>query len=60
MRDSWAVRLATDKEREHISDEQAAIAMCHSLEIHRSHYKIWIGSELEKKKFFDSVQIPFK
>ena len=60
LRHTWAVRVATDNEWEHISDEQAAMAMGHSLEIHRSHYKRWVGSELKKKKFFDSVQITIK
>ena len=60
LKHTWAVRVATDNEWEHISDEQAAMAMGHSLEIHRSHYKRWAGTELKKKKFFDSVQIPIK
>ena len=60
LRHTMALRIATNKECKHITDEQAAMSKGHNIEIHKSHYLRWVGNELKKKKFFDSVQISIK
>lgn len=34
LRHTWAIRIATDKEWKHISNEKAAIAMGHDIDVH--------------------------
>ena len=57
LRHTWAIRIATDKEWNHISNEKAAAAMGHDIDVHTKNYQRWISTESKKKTFMDSVEI---
>tara|TARA_R100001163_G_scaffold11802_1_gene10870 strand:- start:1260 stop:2519 length:1260 start_codon:yes stop_codon:yes gene_type:complete len=57
LRHTWAIRHATDSRCNGITDEMAAKAMGHSVEIHRKNYQKWV-SKVEARRQYMSV-IPF-
>ena len=57
LRHTWAIRIATDKEWNHISNEKAAAAMGQDIDVHTKNYQRWISKESKKKTFMDSVEI---
>ena len=57
LRHTWSIRMATDSHCSGITDEQAARAMGHSLEVHTKIYQKWV-SKVEARRQYMSV-IPF-
>ena len=57
LRHTWAIRIAADKEWNHISNEKAAEAMGHDIDVHKKNYQRWISIESKKKTFIDSEEI---
>ena len=57
MRHTWAIRIATDKEWKHISNEKAAAAMGHDIDVYSRNYQRWVLTESKKLTFMDSVEI---
>ena len=53
----WAIRIATGKEWKHISNEKAAAAMGHDIDVHKKNYQRWIATKSKKQTFMDSVEI---
>ena len=45
------------KEWKHISNEKAAAAMGHDIDVHSRNYQRWISTEAKKQTFMDSVEI---
>ena len=54
---TWAIRIATDKAWKHISNEKAAAAIGHDIDVHSRNYQRWISTESKKQTFMDSVEI---
>ena len=54
---TWVIWIATDKEWKHISNEKAAAAMGHDIDVHSRNYQRWISTESKKQTFMDSVEI---
>lgn len=56
LRHAWAVTVATDPSFRKVTDEQAARAMGHDVEVHRRRYQRWIGSEGRKRRAMDAFR----
>ena len=57
LRHTWAIRIIIDKEWKHISNEKAAAAMGHDIDVNSRNYQRWISTESKKQTFMDSVEI---
>jgi hypothetical protein len=58
LRHAWAVTVATDPVWRHVSDEEAARAMGHSIEVHRRQYQRWIGAVQRRDRAMAAVRLP--
>jgi hypothetical protein len=58
LRHAWAVTVATDPAWRHVSDEEAARAMGHSLDVHRRRYQRWIGAAQRRDRAMAAVRLP--
>ena len=55
LRHAWAVHLATSPKWNHLNDTHGALAMGHSIEVHRKHYQRWISEDDSIKSFLKQV-----
>ena len=58
LRHTWAVRMASSKHCQGITDEQAAKAMGHSLEVHRKIYQKWISKVEARRQYMTGISFP--
>ena len=58
LRHTWAVRTATDLNCKGITDEMAAKAMGHSLEVHRKIYQKWISKTEARRQYMSVIPFP--
>lgn len=58
FRHTWAVRMATDERCKGITDEQAAKAMGHSLEVHQRIYQKWVSKTEARKLYMNQINFP--
>ena len=58
LRHTWAIRMATDPSCSAITDEQAAKAMGHSLEIHRRNYQKWLSKTEVRRQYMSQIEFP--
>ena len=59
LRHTYAIRLSTLHEWNHISEADAALAMGHSIEVHRKNYQKWISEDQNKERFLNRVVSSF-
>ncbi len=43
----------------HISEEETAKAMGHSLEVHRRNYQLWIDGDKQRRRLIDGFKHPY-
>ena len=55
LRHSWAIHLATSPKWRHVTDNDAALAMGHSVDVHRKSYQRWISEEDSRESFLKRV-----
>ena len=58
LRHTWAVRMASSSHCKGITDEQAARAMGHSLEVHRKIYQKWISKVEARRQYMTGISFP--
>ncbi len=58
LRHTWAVRVSTAPEWNHVDENVAASAMGHDLATHRKHYQKWISIDETRKTLMKKVQLP--
>jgi hypothetical protein len=58
LRHTWAIRMATDARCTAITDEQAAKAMGHTIEVHRKNYQKWVSKTEARKQYMSQIQFP--
>ena len=58
LRHTWAIRMATDSRCTAITDEQAAKAMGHTIEVHRKNYQKWVSKTEARKQYMSQIQFP--
>ena len=54
---TWFVRLTTDEEWKHLSNDKDAAAMDRDIDVNTKKYQGWISTESKKQEFMDSVDI---
>ena len=59
LRHTYAIRVSTLPEWNHISEADAALAMGHSIEVHRKNYQKWISEDQNKERFLNRVVSSF-
>ena len=55
LRHTWAIRVSTMPEWNHISEADAALSMGHSIEVHRKNYQRWISEDQNRVRFMSRV-----
>ena len=58
LRHNWAIRHATDPSCAGITDEQAARAMGHSLEVHKKNYQKWVSVTEARRQSMTGISFP--
>ena len=58
LRHTWAIRISTMPEWSHVSESDAALAMGHSIEVHRRNYQRWISIEETRDSFIKRITAP--
>lgn len=58
LRHTWAVTVAIDPRWRHVSDEEAARAMGHTLAVHRNRYQRWIDAVERRNRAMAAVRLP--
>jgi len=58
LRHNWAIRHATDPSCAGITEEQAARAMGHSLEVHKKNYQKWVSVTEARKQYMTGIAFP--
>ena len=58
LRHNWAIRHATDPTCTGITEEQAARAMGHSLEVHKKNYQKWVSKTEARKQSMTGISFP--
>jgi len=58
LRHHWAIRHACDPTCAGITDEQAAKAMGHSLEVHRKNYQKWVSKVEARRQYMTGISFP--
>jgi len=59
LRHTYAVTMASDPCWSHVSEEETAKAMGHSLEIHRRNYQLWIDGDKQRKRLIENFRHPY-
>jgi len=58
LRHNWAIRHATDPTCTGITEEQAARAMGHSLEVHKKNYQKWVSKTEARRQSMTGISFP--
>ena len=58
LRHNWAIRHATDASCAGITEEQAAKAMGHSLDVHKKNYQKWVSVTEARKQSMTGISFP--
>ena len=58
LRHNWAIRHATDPTCAGITDEQAAKAMGHSLDVHKKNYQKWVSKVEARRQYMTGISFP--
>ena len=58
LRHNWAIRHATDPTCTGITEEQAARAMGHSLEVHKKNYQKWVSVTEARRQSMTGISFP--
>jgi hypothetical protein len=58
LRHTWAVTIAIAPEWNHVSDVDAAAAMGHDVNVHRSKYQKWISVDETRKATMRKITLP--
>ena len=58
LRHHWAIRHACDPSCAGITEEQAAKAMGHSLEVHRKNYQKWVSVTEARRQSMTGISFP--
>ena len=58
LRHTWAIRMAVDPRCAGITDEQAAKAMGHNIEVHRKNYQKWVSKTEARRQYMSQIQFP--
>ena len=59
LRHTYAVTMASDPNWSHVSEEETAKAMGHSLEVHRRNYQLWIDGDKQRRRLIDGFKHPY-
>jgi len=58
LRHTWAIRMATDLNCKGITDEMAAKAMGHSVDVHRKNYQKWVSVTEARRQYMSVIPFP--
>ena len=58
LRHNWAIRHATDPSCAGITEEQAARAMGHSLDVHKKNYQKWVSVTEARRQSMTGISFP--
>ena len=58
LRHNWAIRHATDPKCAGITEEQAARAMGHSLDVHKKNYQKWVSVTEARRQSMTGISFP--
>ena len=58
LRHNWAIRHATDPKCAGITEEQAARAMGHSLDVHKKNYQKWVSVTESRRQSMTGIAFP--
>ena len=58
LRHNWAIRHACDPNCAGITEEQAARAMGHSLDVHKKNYQKWVSKKEARKQSMNGISFP--